>query len=162
VEYKYNPPPGLSSILSYRSTYVSSIDDASGSDVSMDDILEAMLVASPEYNRDLSLFPIELLKPLNSPNHGGRHDGHGQSVARGDGSVDFMKTPLAGVDADNIYSLAKQEGAVASFNEQFLEGNYPGLDALNTVCPGWHAIDNTQGFPENVGINASTDTALYP
>ncbi len=158
-EYTYNPPPGLSNIPSFRSTYASNTNDASdsppmaGTAGSPVDII----LSDPLYN-DLSEVPIELLKPLNSPNHGGRGDGNGQSVARGDGSVQFKRTPLAGVDADNIYSLAKVWDPAALFNEQFLEGNYPGLVSPNTVCPGWHAIYNIQ----NTGVNSTTDTALYP
>ena len=160
VEYNFDPPPGLSNIPSFRSTWVSGPNDPSDSD-SMNQTVLDLLAASPEY-QDLSEFPIDLLKPLNSPNHGGRTQGHGQSIARGDGSVEFKKTPLAGVDADNIYSLATPESPSVSFNVQFLHGSYPGLGPENKVCPGWHAIDNTTGFPTNIGINASTDTALYP
>ena len=156
-EYSFNEPPGLSNIPSFTSTWVSSNDDPSNS-VPMSDLVADILIAAPGY-LDLSEVPIELLKPLNSPNHGGRNDGQGQSIARGDGSVQFMKTPLAGVDADNIYSLAMQEGTAESFNQQFLEGNYPGLEDPNKVCPGWHAILDTS---PTVGINASTDTTLFP
>ena len=157
TEYHFDEPPGLSTIPSFVSAYPGSFFDASDSDPMGDTVLD-ILGAAPGY-ADLSEVPIELLKPLNSPNHGGRNDGQGQSVARGDGSVQFKKTPLAGVDADNIYSLAMQEGTAESFNQQFLEGNYPGADAVNAVCPGWHAIFD--GGPTN-GINASTDTALFP
>ena len=119
------------------------------------------LSAAPGYN-DLSEVPLELLKPLNSPNHGGRNDGHGQCIARADGSVQFKKTPLVGVDADNIYSLATPASPAVPFNIQFLSGTYPGLGAENDVCPGWHSINHTAGFPANIGINSATDTALYP
>ena len=157
VEHSYDDPPGQDTIPSFRSTYVSAASDPSDSDA-MNDTVQDILNASPQY-ADLSEFPIDLLKPLNSPNHGGRNDGHGQCVARGDGSVEFKKTPLAGIDSDNIYSLALPNDGTLTFNEQFLAGNYPGLGSQNTVCPGWHAIDDQS---PTVGINASTDTALYP
>ena len=41
-------------------------------------------------------------------------------------------------------------------------GTYPGDGQLNDVCPGWHSISHTSGFPTNIGINSSTDTALWP
>ena len=160
VEYNFDPPPGLSTIPTFQSTFLSSTQDASDSD-SMNQTVLDLLAASPKY-QDLSEFPIDLLKPLNSPNHGGRTQGQGQSIARGDGSVVFKKTPLAGVDADNIYSLATPQSPSVSFNVQFLHGSYPGLGPQNKVCPGWHAIEHTADFPTNIGINASTDTALYP
>ncbi len=160
VEYSFNIPPGLSNIPSFRSAYVSSSDDPSGS-IPMNDVVQDILISAPGYE-DLSEVPIELLKPLNSPNHGGRNDGHGQCIARGDGSVQFVKTPLAGVDADNIYSLASPQLAAVSFNKQFLEGTYPGTGSDNSVCPGWHAISHLTSFPSNIGINSATDTALFP
>ena len=163
VEYSQNPPPGLSDIPSFRSTFVSSPTDASDSDpmsATVDDILDPP--GGGQSYPDLSEVPLELLKPLNSPNHGGRNDGHGQCIARADGSVVFSKTPLAGVDADNIYSLATPASNAVPFNIQFLSGTYPGLGAENDVCPGWHSISHTAGFPSNIGINSATDTALYP
>src|SRR5581483_2989744 len=42
----------------------------------------------------------EQLKSANSPNH----NGEGQNVLYGDGHVEFEKTPLCGVDQDNIYA----------------------------------------------------------
>ena len=156
-EYSYDPPPVLDTIPAFRSTFVSGPLDPSGADSLNDTVLD-ILAAAPGY-ADLSEVPIDLLKPLNSPNHGGRNDGHGQCVARGDGSVEFKKTPLAGIDKDNIYSLALPHANSLSFNEQFLAGNYPGLGNENSVCPGWHAIQN---LAVSVGINSSTDTALFP
>ena len=161
-EYSYDPPPVLDTIPAFRSTYVSHPSfDVSDSDPMNDtvlDIIAACAAVDPQCI-DLSGVPIDLLKPLNSPNHGGRNDGHGQCVARGDGSVQFKKTPLAGIDDDNIYSLARPHANSLSFNEQFLAGNYPGLGNENSACPGWHAI---QHLAANVGINSSTDTALFP
>ncbi len=158
VEYGVTTaPPGLSTIPSFRSIWVSHEDDPSGG-TAMDVVVQSILDAPPGYP-DLSEVPIDLLKPLNSPNHGGRNDGRGQNVGRGDGSVEYVHTPLAGIDRDNIYSLAKPHASAMSFNEQFLEGNYPGLDGENSVCPGWHAIDHSN---QDVGVNSSTDTALYP
>jgi type II secretory pathway pseudopilin PulG len=157
-EYSFNEPPGLSNIPSFTSTWVGHGTDDPSDSVPMSDLVADILLAGPGY-LDLSEVPIELLKPLNSPNHGGRNDGQGQCIARGDGSVNFVKTPLAGVDADNIYSLASPALAAVPFNKQFLEGTYPGTGTLNSQCPGWHAIMHAT---PTIGINASTDTALWP
>ena len=45
------------------------------------------------------------------------------------------------------------------FEEQFWIGDYPGLGSPNSVCPGWHAIED---FTPDVGTNSSTDTAVWP
>ncbi len=151
-------PPGLSTIPSFQSFWTGGEDDPSTSVPMQGDAQSPIDILLLEY-ADLSEVPIDLLRPLNSPNHGGRNDGRGQNVGRGDGSVEYMHTPLAGIDRDNIYSFAKPAGTAASFNEAFLEGNYPGLDGANSVCPGWHAIEN---MSQAIGVNASTDTALFP
>lgn len=152
------PPPGADDVIAFQSTWVSSSNDANPNPISMDAVAQQIL-DDGGFN-DLSEVPIDLLKPLNSPNHGGRGDGEGQNVSRGDGSVQFVRTPLAGVDNDNIYSLVKPfEDEADFFEKQFWQGNYPGMSSANRICPGWHAMQNVNAV---VGINSSTDTALWP
>lgn len=167
-EYSGTPPPGLSSVPAFQSTYVSSGRDASmgqkmsGSGSVVEDVLSAITTQLGISSPTLKDATLELIKPLNSPNHGGRGDGDGQNVARGDGSVEFARTPLAGVDNDNIYSIASPQGVKANFEEQFWIGDYPGLGTTNKVCPGWHAIEDLAPFPQNIGTNSSTDTVVWP
>jgi len=47
-------------------------------------------------------------KPYNSQNHGGE----GQNVLFADGHVEFKRTPIVGIDEDNIYTIA-----LDNFNE---------------------------------------------
>lgn len=155
------PPPGAEDVIAFQSTYVSSNNDANPSAISMNivatDILAAAMAADSAVE-DLSDVPIDLLGPLNSPNH--RTCTNGQNVSRIDGSVQFVNTPLAGVDKDNIYSLVKPHTDTNDFfAEQFYLGNYPGTVSPNRVCPGWHAM---QDLNATVGINSSTDSALWP
>ncbi len=163
-EYSGAPPPGLSTVPAFQSTWVSSNSDPSGGtpmNVVADEVLQATADALGQALQATTLKDAtpELIKPLNSPNHGGRGDGDGQNVARGDGSVEFARTPLAGVDSDNIYSIASPEGTKPSFEAQFWIGDYPGLGTANKVCPGWHAIED---FTPDAGSNSSTDTVVWP
>ena len=137
-----------SEILAFNSTYVSG-PGASGMPLQnmppANDIAAGGLGA-PE------LTP-EDFKPFNSPNHGGRGDGQGQNVGRADGSVDFVKKPLAGIDGDNIYSMVHPIGS-GSFSIRFLTGVYPGTHSQNSGCPGYKGISDNR--------HASTDTVLIP
>ncbi len=44
-------------------------------------------------------------QPWNSPNHGGLGYGDGQNALYADGHVSFLRTPLGGIDSDNIYAV---------------------------------------------------------
>jgi prepilin-type N-terminal cleavage/methylation domain-containing protein len=98
------------------------------------------------------LTPVDL-KPFNSPNHGGRGDGQGQSVGRADGSVDFASKPLAGIDGDNIYSVPHTTTALPWLFRSST-GFYPGTSSSNIACPGYSAISTSR--------HSSTDTLLLP
>ncbi len=95
----------------------------------------------------------EDLKPFNSPNHGGRGDGEGQNVGRADSSVDFVRKPLAGIDGDNIYSMAHPV-PTAPYPFRFATGIYPGTFSQNMACPGFKGISANR--------HSSTDTVLIP
>lgn len=101
---------------------------------------------------------VEQLKPFNSPNHGGRGRGEGQNVGRSDGSVEFAKTPLVGVDRDNVYSVVHPV-PTHTFEYRYLTGVYPGTSSgpgsnSNLGCPGYKGISNNR--------HASTDSVLVP
>ncbi len=53
-------------------------------------------------NTPLDINDPSLWTPYNSPNHGG----DGQNVLFADGHVEFVRTPVVGIDHDNIYTVA--------------------------------------------------------
>jgi prepilin-type N-terminal cleavage/methylation domain-containing protein/prepilin-type processing-associated H-X9-DG protein len=94
---------------------------------------------------------------LNSPNHGGVGSGEGQNCLYADGHAEFMKTPIVGVDEDNIYTLM-----CGPEEEDRLIGGSPrtaadcGSGATNLCAyPG-------QGAFQSGMYNALTDTLIYP
>lgn len=93
------------------------------------------------------------LKPFNSPNHGGRGEGVGQSAGRADGSVKFIKTPLGGVDGDNIYSMVHISPA-APTPFRTATGIYPGTNSANKASPGFRGV--------SLQRHSSTDSLLLP
>ena len=118
--------------------------------------------------------PVDDWKPLNSPNHGGPANGAGQSVLYPDLHADFVRTPLAGVDYDNIYtqmggrsgasySNASLSGASGQFTGWLIWGNEPpgtGQGAQDTTIayfPGLHSLD-----PNTDDVHSDTDTLIYP
>jgi len=96
----------------------------------------------------------EELRPFNSPNHGGRLQGEGQNVGRADGSVEFVKTPLAGIDQENIYSQHLFRDDISP-SLRYQMGAWPGVRPVG--MPGYRGIH--AGDPE---IHSSTDTLLIP
>ncbi len=92
-------------------------------------------------------------KPYNSPNHGGRGQGQGQNVGRLSGDVSFARTPMTGVDDENIYSAAFFQTQSAPWFIKFGTGVYPGTSGGNRGCPGYQSIFDR---------SSSTDTMLVP
>jgi hypothetical protein len=83
--------------------------------------------------------------PFNSPNHGGRSNGEGQNVLFGDSHVEFARTPIVGVDEDNIYAvLDPREPWKINTSKPIVSNSIPGVDVLDS-----------QG-------DSSTDTLIYP
>lgn len=139
-----------SEILAFNSTYVGPTSPGNG---------EPALQSIPPANSSSAgglgapeLTP-EDLKPFNSPNHGGRGDGAGQNVGRADLSVDFVKKPLAGIDGDNIYSMAHPRASVR-YPFKIATGIYPGTSTENRGCPGYRGVGGNR--------HSSTDTVLIP
>ena len=93
-------------------------------------------------------------KPYNSANHGGSSNGEGQNVLFADGHASFAKTPLAGIDSDNIYTLidgnawtAQRYGLIHGITPHGINpAPYPGQDA----------------FGNGPGLYSSTDGLIYP
>jgi prepilin-type N-terminal cleavage/methylation domain-containing protein/prepilin-type processing-associated H-X9-DG protein len=92
-------------------------------------------------------------KTYNSNNHGGSSNGEGQNVLYADGHATFAKTPLAGIDADNVYTAIDETLGWGPERLPLIHGvtpqgidppPYPGQDGLGT------------------GVFASTDSLIYP
>jgi hypothetical protein len=91
-------------------------------------------------------------RKLNSPNHGGPREGEGQNCLYADGTVRFQRTPVVGVDNDNIYTLMLDEwdhewGRIhGQLPQRYPVPPYPGQEA----------------FGSGAGNYASTDSLIYP
>jgi len=96
--------------------------------------------------------PPEAWRRFNSPNHGGRDNGEGQNCLYADGAVRFQKTPIAGADNDNIYTLMMDE-----WHRDWgrIHGDLP-QTARIPPYPGFEA------FGAGVGNYSSTDSLIYP
>ncbi len=90
----------------------------------------------------------------NSPNHGGTGKGEGQNVVYADGHAAFERTPIVGIDHDNIYTCMDDDasdagrwyGVTPHYRTPFYYGPFPG--------------QNTYG--QNLRDYASTDSLIYP
>jgi prepilin-type N-terminal cleavage/methylation domain-containing protein/prepilin-type processing-associated H-X9-DG protein len=86
-------------------------------------------------------------KSYNSGNHGGQGTGEGQNVLFGDGHASFERTPVVGIDQDNIYTIIDDSASPtgrASGSVNFGTLNYPGQNSLG-----------------NLG-DSTTDSLIYP
>lgn len=87
---------------------------------------------------------LDLFRPFNSPNHGGRGDGEGQNVLYADSHAEWTRTPEAGAEGDNIYTMGPTFGGNQGGQPQ--NGMYPGRD----------------GAQYNGQNDSPTDTLIYP
>jgi prepilin-type processing-associated H-X9-DG protein len=92
-------------------------------------------------------------RPYNSINNGGFWYGEGQNALYADGHASFLRTPLGGMDSDNIYTLMTDEWSTLPYNRihgdtphQFWYNPYPGQGA----------------FGSGVGRYSTTDSLIYP
>ncbi len=97
----------------------------------------------------------EKWKPFNSRNHGGRGNGEGQNALFADGHAKFWKTPIIGVDKDNIYTLIDNRWNTP-LGENRIHGILPG-EEQPTPYPGMRAFGN-----RIINDYASTDSLIYP
>ena len=91
-------------------------------------------------------------RKFNSSNHGGQGQGEGQNCLYADGHASFNRTPIVGIDNDNIYTLILDEWD----NEKGrIHGELPQLAPLPPY-PGY------ESFGPGAGNYAATDTLIYP
>jgi prepilin-type processing-associated H-X9-DG protein len=95
-------------------------------------------------------------RPFNSPLHGGAGNGEGQNTLYADGHASFNRTPAAGIDNDNVYTLMTDDwGTVQGFNR--IHGETPHLS--QTAGPPYPGQD---AYGAGAGQYASTDSLIYP
>jgi len=92
-------------------------------------------------------------RPFNSPNHGGQANGEGQNALYADGHASFGRTPLLGIDSDNIYTLMTNEWSIKLDNR--IHGWTP-QEAPDPPYPGQNS------FGSGAGKYSSTDSLIYP
>jgi prepilin-type N-terminal cleavage/methylation domain-containing protein/prepilin-type processing-associated H-X9-DG protein len=90
-------------------------------------------------------------RQFNSGNHGGRGAGEGQNVLFQDGHASFERTPIVGVDQDNIYTVMTNNASRSG--RQIGKGPNDSTPNLNPH-PGEKTF-GTNNF-------ASTDSLIYP
>ncbi len=90
----------------------------------------------------------------NSPNHGGRNNGEGQNILVADGHAEFARTPCAGIDNDNIYTLMTDDWT-SQDHTNLIHGDLP-LEWDPPPYPGQEAFGS-----ENTDY-AGTDSLIYP
>ncbi|MDO8629289.1 MAG: hypothetical protein Q7R41_02250 [Phycisphaerales bacterium] len=101
--------------------------------------------------------PITLYSPprdwqqYNSRNHGGWF-GEGQNALYADGHASFLRTPLGGMDNDNIYTVMTDEWGPLPDNR--IHGDSPHQAPDENPYPGQGAL----GVPKY----SSTDSLIYP
>ncbi len=96
-------------------------------------------------------------KRFNSPNHGGQGQGAGQSVLYPDAHAQFNKTPLGGVDSDNIYTQMNsvQGWTGDDFRHALQWGAIPALTST-PIYPGDGSLSSNQT------IDSLTDSLIWP
>lgn len=90
----------------------------------------------------------------NSPNHGGPGEGQGQNIVFADGHGEFLKTPLAGLEHDNIYTVMADHASDA--------GRWFGVTPHLLVPFNYGPFPGQNTYGPNVSDYAATDTLIYP
>jgi prepilin-type processing-associated H-X9-DG protein len=86
--------------------------------------------------------------PFNSNNHGGKSKGEGQNVLFVDGHVTFERTPIVGVDQDNIYTVMLDNRRESSR----VVGESPWMRSAHPYAP----------FDDAGQPLSSTDSVIFP
>ncbi len=95
-------------------------------------------------------------KRFNSPNHGGQGQGAGQSVLYPDAHAQFNKTPLGGVDSDNIYTqMSSTLGQGNDFRRALQWGIIPKISGT-PIYPGDGSLSSDQT------VDSLTDSLIWP
>ena len=98
-------------------------------------------------------------KRFNSPNHGGQGQGSGQSVLYPDAHAQFNKTPLGGVDSDNIFTqMSATVGQAENFRHALQWGVIPKLSGTVPIYPGDGSLDPTGDGK----FDSLTDSLIWP
>jgi prepilin-type processing-associated H-X9-DG protein len=109
---------------------------------------------SPETGVDLTIDDSpKNWRQYNSGNHGGSNNGEGQNCLFADGHAAFHRTPIVGLDHDNIYTVMTNDW-----------GNIEGTNRIHGALPGSFAGAAPYPGDETFGPSAwsSTDTLIYP
>jgi prepilin-type N-terminal cleavage/methylation domain-containing protein/prepilin-type processing-associated H-X9-DG protein len=94
-------------------------------------------------------------RPFNSFSHGGSMNGEGQNCLYADGHASFNRTPVVGIDNDNIYTVMTDEwGSAQGYNR--IHGDTPHLTPNPNPYPGQDV------YGQGANMFASTDTVIYP
>ncbi len=91
-------------------------------------------------------------RQYNSTNHGGSSNGEGQNALYADGHASFLRTPLGGIDSDNIYTLMTEEFGILPDNRIF--GDSPHWAPFEYPYPGQGSLGGD--------AYSSTDSLIYP
>jgi prepilin-type N-terminal cleavage/methylation domain-containing protein/prepilin-type processing-associated H-X9-DG protein len=92
---------------------------------------------------------VQQWKAYNSGNHGGKGTGEGQNILFADGHATFEKTPLAGIDEDNIYTRMYDNASIVGRKA----GRHPNNQQPGSY-PGYQTWDNTG--------RSTTDALIFP
>ena len=118
----------------------------------------ALPVTNDEWGAGGATMTPQTWKKYNSPNHGGRGTGEGQNVLFGDGHASFEKSPIVGIDQDNIYTLMNAPTAGAIFDDGRKSGVLPHAAASG----GDDAYPGQEAFESADFGDANTDSLIYP
>lgn len=91
---------------------------------------------------------------FNSGNHGGSGNGEGQNCLYADGHVSFQRTPIVGIDNDNIYTVMNSLWDIEGFNR--IHGDTVHEAVVADPYPGQRALGSSESQ------YSSTDSLIYP
>lgn len=100
---------------------------------------------------DLESSP-KMWRRFNASAHGGVGQGEGQNCLYADGHASFNRTPIVGIDNDNIYTLMMDEWDTEKGR---IYGDLPQIASIPPY-PGYEA------FGAGAGNYAATDSLIYP